>query len=112
MDAVDLSEATFWGVSFSGKLDLTQAVLPRDGEHFLYDAWKARLRKLGEKSSPNQGIEAQVRRFIKVLEPFDDQEQYLVNRQDLIKTFGHEATQFVLAGLGAPIASTRRNPAS
>jgi uncharacterized protein YjbI with pentapeptide repeats len=102
MDRVDFSDATLWGVTFSGGVDLTRIILPRDEQHYLYDAWPERVRQVQASTHGDGDIQVKARRFVRAFAPRGEQQQVVINKKDLQEMYGAAATDFILDNLGAP----------
>ena len=103
MANVDFSDAILWGVGFSGNLDLSTVIMPRDGKHYFFDRWPYRLRRLSVTSPADAGLSRAVEEFLAIFGPSaEHQHQYIVYEGFLEHTLGKTAAEFVLRELSQP----------
>lgn len=105
MRDVDFSEATLWGVSFGGGVDLSTVIPPKDGQHRSYDRWRVRFANLQIRVSglPLE-VQPEVRKFIYAYEPSSaSQDFYILNQADLRQMVGEPATEAIVDLLGRPL---------
>jgi uncharacterized protein YjbI with pentapeptide repeats len=105
MQRVDFSEASFWGVTFGGGVDLSTVIPPQDGRHHLYDRWPERFRQVdGGLATAPTGTRQGIDLFLKAFEASSSrQDHYIVNEADMNEIFGESATKQILTLLGAPL---------
>jgi hypothetical protein len=94
MSNVDFSEAELWDIVFSGGLDLSRVVLPKDGFHILFRNFDIALTR-AERATGMLSWTAEQKKEAKILiRAFlvhaKNQPMWILNKKEIIRDLGRE----------------------
>ena len=97
MTNVDFQDAVLWGVGFSGSVDLSSVLLPRDGEHYFFDRWPSRIASVGAQSPNDAQLKSAIEGFVSIFGPSSQrQHQYIVHRGFLAQALSQKGADYIL----------------
>ena len=92
MRNVDFSEASLWDVTFTGGLDLSQVILPRDGFHVLFRHFDIALTKAKQTLSTLQWSDEEKKEATITIESFlvhaQNQPMWILNTKEILAELG------------------------
>lgn len=102
MRNVDFSEAELWGVTFTGGLDLSHVVLPKDGSHILLRHFDAALTRVKEDMDTLSLWSVEEKKQVMIsIESFlvhaKNQPMWILNKKEMLAELGEEIGESFVA---------------